>query len=367
MALRQRASGVIGAMVLAWLVMRRFRLQLKATRQIQRAWRRSRLRLWLARRRCASRRISAQLRAFSGRRRHQRIRSAGALLVTGAWMWRQSRLHEQRTCSATRIASWWRGSCVRENMERMRDGCIRLQRWWRATKIAECVADAVLKFFIKRKILNDQRLHRHASVIQRGARRWALRDDFSRKRETCVKIQALFRARTERRDVQLIRSVEGVRTKRYPSQLAALVPDKWGRLTRYRPFRAREKVALMRVRLVRLQVLSDALRFELEDAVAPLQAFVKHWLLHKQVLRVQCAWRGLVVRRRLQRQHATARRVQAWWRSSVSIRQADSLRSQVKVIQAHTRRVLVNRELAKHSKDKELDQNPGAETVVERE
>jgi len=170
----------------------------------------------------------------------------------------------------------------------------------------------VSEIFRERKLLVDEYQTRHAFTIQRHFRYWRRwKNGWRLFRHGMVRIQSRFRSWAPKREVALLRAHVGPQTSRLPSQLMALMPDRRGRLTRYRPFRSRERSAAHSTRLVRLKVLPRHLLWDLEDAILPLQSFVRGWFFRRAVRRIQRVARGWLTRRRLERKHQEAIRVQA--------------------------------------------------------
>merc|ERR1711865_630884 len=120
-----------------------------------------------------------------------------------------------------------------------------------------------------------------------------------------LRIQARFRSWAAKREVHSLRAHSGFKAWRLPSQLMALMPDRRGRLTRYRAFRTRERSVAHSTRLVRFKVLPRHLLWDLEDVVLPIQSYVRYWFFRRAVRNVQRFARGWQARRRMtQRQQS---------------------------------------------------------------
>lgn len=243
------------------------------------------------------------------------MRNAARLLVRAAWMWRQIMLKRSRSSAAKRIAAVWRGYCVRQNIEHLHRSADKIRTWWRSHMACRETTSAVVQLFAIKKSMQDEHRKRYVILIQRRFRSWLrLHRGFRRIRRLVVTMQAHFRRRRAAREVQLLRRLVGPSVKRLPSQLVALVPDTRGRLTRYRAFRPKEKAVKHTARVVRLRVLPKHLAHDLEDAITPLQAFVKHWFQMKAAVHIQAHWRGFRDRQGLYRQRDAAKCIQANWR-----------------------------------------------------
>lgn len=198
---------------------------------------------------------------------------------------------------------------------------------------------------LKKQMLDEHRL-KYVIQIQRAWRRIRNRKQgIVKTRGRVLMVQANFRRVKAAVEVETIRVQEGPNVGRLPSQLVALMPDQEGMLSRYRAFRPKEPAVRKMAKLVRLKVLPKHLLLDLQDAVAPIQSFVKWRLKCRAIVRIQAALRGSLARLRLRRRLAAAIRIQRWWCNSN--RSFKKLQEQVQHLQRATRGMLTRRRLAR--------------------
>mmetsp|Transcript_7251 Transcript_7251/g.15649 ORF Transcript_7251/g.15649 Transcript_7251/m.15649 type:complete len:734 (-) Transcript_7251:36-2237(-) len=325
---RQAASTLIGRKMASQaeaLKLRRLRM---ATRRIQAAWRRHLSWHRELQRNQAVSRLAASWRRCSGMRRYQSVRAAGSRLVCAMWMWRHMRLRRMQREAATRLCAAWRAHCCRVNVQELKAAALKIRKWWRDHAACTSSTSTMLEMLLeKRKIMDDIQTG-PAIVIQRRARIWlGKRRGMQLLRRAFITLQARFRTWRPKREVALLRQVLGPNLGRLPSQLMALAPDKQGRLTKHRAFRAKEKPVRATCRILRIKVLPAELRMDLEDAVAPLQAFVKHRVRIGKFVRIQSAVRGWELREKMFFKATAALVIQAGARGMLARRRVRQIKA----------------------------------------
>jgi len=291
--------------------------------------------------------IEAWWRCCLAQRFFNRRRKAAGILIRASWMWRHRRLKRGRDAAAARIGAAWRGYCVRQNMRHLHRSADRIRRWWRTLAVLAETSKTVMELLRVRKTIQDMYRTQYIVKLQRRIRMWyGLKTGHRRTRRAVVALQAHWRRRKAAREVERLRRAVGPNFRRLPSQLVALMPDQWGRLTRYRAFRPGERSVRHSARIVRIKVLPQQLRWEVEDAICPLQAFVKHRRRCAALLRIQRHARGWLARHRI-RKHANASTgIQAVWRQILAKRTVQHRRASLVGIQAWTRGTLARRRLS---------------------
>jgi len=155
------------------------------------------------------------------------------------------------------------------------------------------------------------RQEEHAVILQHGIRKWLLRKNgILLVKRMVLSLQSRYRSWGPKRDVEVLRLVTGPHVKRLPSQLVALVADKNKKLTRYRAFRSKERVAPHVARILRLKVLPSDLRADIDHVAGLIQSFLKFRLYLKRLRICQKISRGWMVRTRNRRRHEAAKRIQ---------------------------------------------------------
>jgi len=313
---RSKASSLIGSSVRAWLVFLEYQRLLQAVKQIQMAWRVISANRYVKRRRQAATHIAAAWKSCLCRYHWRRVRNAGASLVTAAWMWRHMQRKKQMIAAATRIASAWRGYCVRVNMYHLSQCADKLRKWWRDRKVCQETLWTFLDVLMAKRTARLEYVEKYAIVIQRNFRRWRRwRHGMYLVKKMVLSMQSRYRTWQPKRDVSGFRAYVGPDVRRLPSQLVALTLDRRGKLTRYRAFRLKERVTAHSARIVRVKILPPGLRYDLEEVVRRIQAYVRYKQWKRKVVTCQRLARGFLARFSLRRRHAAARVLQKWWRS----------------------------------------------------
>jgi len=349
LAQEDAASTTIGRVWRGTFMRKRYDKIGPAARKIQRCYRAS-----VIRRRCHKEEAAATLIQSTWRRYCQRNifvakRRAGAYLVRGAWMWRQMHMQSRRRRAALRIGAWWRGYCVRQNLEAVQKAVDRIRSWWRSMKSIREATEAVVDLLALKRRLRREYQYNYAVMIQRQVRSWlALTKGFRRYRAAVVTIQSHYRRRKAVEEVEFWREVVGPNMRRLPSQLVALMPDSRKRLTKYRAFRPGEKVTKMVARIVRLRVLRKHITAAIVKRIAPLQAFVRHRRRMKKLVVLQAAVRGWLARRKLRAKSQSAIRVQALARGVLARRRVQRRVEALVKLQAHFRGSVTRHYLKEH-------------------
>lgn len=215
-------------------------------------------------------------------------------------MWKHMRLRKAKVGLATKIASLWRGYCVRVNMQVLRTSADKIRKWWHNKKAYESTLGIVLEIALAKKHIRTQYQEQHAILIQRNMRRWLRwRRGMYLVKKMVVALQSRYRTWAPKQDVEMLRLILGPHVKRLPSQLVALAVDKQGKFTRYRAFRPKERVCPHVARIVRLKALPPDLREDLAHVVGKIQAFLKHRCYIRRVKDCQRFARGWRARRML--------------------------------------------------------------------
>jgi hypothetical protein len=344
------ASFMITTSVRAWLARLRFQRAKQSAAKLQVAWRKALAHARVKEQGESVTRIARAWRAFRDRHHHKRVRMAGALIVSAAFMWKHMRIKTEKTSTATRVGAAWRGYCVRKNLVALRKNASRISEWWRKRKLKQEVLWDIFEIGVAKRELRIEYLAQHAVLIQRNLRRWLRwRHGMYRVKRMVLSMQSRYRSWGPKQHVALLRAVMGPHVKRFPSQLVALAPDKRGKFTRYRAFRAKERVCPHVARIVRLKVLPLDFRDTLSEVVGKIQAFLKHRLRFKRLRAIQKVARGWLCRLRMQRREVAAQRIQRTVRKMFA--NSDELPSQPTehrckrraaiLIQAHARGLLV--------------------------
>jgi len=198
---------------------------------------------------------------------------------------------------------------------------------------------------LAKKAIRLEYMEENAVTIQRFVRKWLRwRHGMYLVKRMVVRMQSLFRAWGPKRDVEMLRRILGPHVKRLPSQLVALVRDKQGKLTRYRAFRSKERVCPHVARIVRLKALPPEFREDLAYIAGYLQAFLKHRLFMKKVVKSQKVARGWLVRRRMRCRREAAQAIQRTVRSKLLRSRDDGgvvnlhdMRANIILVQAYSR------------------------------
>lgn len=309
------ASTTIGSVVRSWVVNLHFQRQRQAAAIIQKRWRKIVDYRRIQDMTSAATQIASQWRACCCRHEWKRRRAAGAYLVTAAWMWKHMHTKKRKIFLATKIAARWRGYCVRVNQLVLRSSANKIRNWWHNRKAYEETLWVVFEVMLAKKRIRDEYYEKHAIVIQRFARTWLRwRHGMGRVKRMVLSMQSRYRSWGPKRDVEMLRIILGPHVKRLPSQLVALVNDKFGRFTRYRAFRTKERVCPHVARIVRLKVLPFAFRQELSHVVGKIQAFLKHRVLMRKIRSCQAFVRGWLARTGQRKRQNAARVLQRAWR-----------------------------------------------------
>jgi hypothetical protein len=310
----QGAITLIESAVRMWLSKLHYRRVQTATQQIQREWRKSLARRLVKRRVVAATKIAATWRMHRCRHNHKRVCAAGSYIVCAAWMWRHMQRKKRIVAAATRVASVWRGYCVRMNMSLLAKSANRIHHWWRDQKAFEHTMMVVMEVMIAKRKLQLEHMEEHAIVIQRSFRRWRLwRKGMYLVKRMVLRMQARYRSWRPKREVVFLRAFHGVHVKRLPWRLVALVPDKRGKLTRYRAFRQKERRCKHDARIIRTEILPLAVRHDIEQLVEQIQAFVRWRQRMSKIRTCQRLAHGFLARRQLRRKQCAARVLQNWW------------------------------------------------------
>jgi len=353
---RQNAATiVIGSFVRAFLATLHYQRQQKAVALLQVVWRRVLANKRLVVMQMAATKIASSWKACFCRHRHQQIRNAGACIVSATWMRQHRRLKERKIALATKIASAWRGFCVRANLKVLTTSANTICKWWHNRKAYEDNMWIMFELMLATKRFKQAHEETHAIIIQRFTRKWLrYRHGMHLVKRMVLTLQSKYRAWGPVRDVELLRGVAcknsvwyvkfGIAfrhaVKRLPSQLVALVKDKRGKLTRYRAFRAKERVCPHVARIVRLKVLPPAFREDLAHVTGKIQSFLKHRLRQKRIVTCQKVARGYIVRERMRRKHLAAAKIQGVARRTIipeEVARFKAVRKNVIVAQAFCR------------------------------
>lgn len=261
----------------------KFRRKVAWAGRIQRIWRGTAVRWRFSQMTHAATYIRRWLRdRWSWRSFARRVRAA-ATLQRGWWVRAHARQLTRTRLAATRIASVWRGYCVRASEREKHAAVACIQRAWRAIEVMHRLRPILIECSVLCRKMRPSRTDL-SRTLWRTYRRYRAGTDvaaFRAKRAAAVRLQAWARGWLAR--VQLA-MLGRIRLRGLASSPARLARDRRGRLTRLEPGEG--------ARVVNLRGLTALQQIALEDSLAPLQGW----------------WRFKA------REHA-ARRLQAWIRA----------------------------------------------------
>lgn len=309
-----------------------------AAMKIQAAWRgwlaRDELKEWP---RLATK-IETAWRRFRERRRFLAKRRLSDLLFR-AWIVRaQARQRKSKIAAVTTIAAAWRRCSVNMYVARLYRAAVVIQRMWRHERLVREYQDLVVEALAPASRMRHEYRAAHATIIQRGFRRWRARrfKSIVKTSRTFTALQARFRQRKAVQEVEALKARLPIRVSRMLSCQATLERDKRGRLTRYRLLQNNEEPEpgkLVRP-IVNTRILLQRSSHALSKLIRPLHNFAKWKYELWCKLAVQRVMRGFVHRQRLRRQRKAAIKIQACWRRRKAAKVAAHLTNAVQKIQA---------------------------------
>mmetsp|Transcript_36859 Transcript_36859/g.84983 ORF Transcript_36859/g.84983 Transcript_36859/m.84983 type:complete len:2322 (-) Transcript_36859:49-7014(-) len=336
-AKQRRGATAIQAAVRCLHAKAAFQRRIIAARRIQRSWRGHASRRHTRAQHLSATRLAAAFRCYSAHKRFAAQQCAGTTLVRAVFMWRHMHRRRLLKVASTRICAVWRGHVARQSLYCKMGSIQRIQRWWRnmlacalpKSVLAEvCAAKASAKAAVQAS---------NAVIIQRSWRaHWRKKRGFRLVKRMVLSLQA--RHRRWLRQVQA--AIADPQRTRFcvadlPSEMVLLHIDGKKRLTRHRrpsagrirsiaclvPLEDKLQVKLHPIqacaRIVCLQALPRAAKHKLETQLERIQAFVKHRLFLKRVVRIQSVMRGWLSRRQNVLKHRSVVRIQAHWRGTL--------------------------------------------------
>jgi len=316
--------------VRCWLTRRRFKRQQQASLCIQVRWRGFLVREGVRELKRCTTSIQAAWRMHHCYQRHQRVRRAGAILVSGVIMCRHVRLYRRKLAAIRAISTAWRRLKFVWAVRRKSQAAEKLQKWWRNLNQELDYRDLVQQVLgtakVMRKIYNSY----FAVKIQRWFRVQRLRPfPATRCTRGIVRLQAHARRHLAQREAELRRLVLGVRVDRYLARRVLLAKDKRGWLSHHHPadgaigpeLRGGQQLRPGEALIVDVVALTQRQRKELEVAsVAKLQPFARWCRFLRATRKLQGFCRGRACRRALRRKRDATVLLQALFRPILALR-----------------------------------------------
>uniref|UniRef100_A0A3P9QHW5 Assembly factor for spindle microtubules n=1 Tax=Poecilia reticulata TaxID=8081 RepID=A0A3P9QHW5_POERE len=366
------------------------RIETRAARLIQAAWRKHKLRkdlLLFQERNKAAIKIQAAVRRFLLRSRAERQNRAAAVIQS---VWRrylarnrlriqkEARLRALQHEAATVIQAHWRKFSALRAYQRLQYYTIIVQAQWRMKMAANayaktCWAAAVLQSRVRAQAASKRDRERYLLVrkaalsLQRTFRTWKHRRTLKENHAARI-IQAAFRKFTmlklQNRSATVIQAAfrgHAARKKFVERRCAAVTIQQRFQASLKRDFdRARfvrmRRVAVLIQAVYRGKMARESLKKQHRAAAVIQAAFRKHEYeaLRSAALIIQATWRGRAERSRIKTLHHCATLIQAHYRRHKAQTDFRSLRSAAVVIQLRCKAFLLGNKIRKEYLEKKM-------------
>jgi len=211
-------------------------------------------------------------------------------------MWQHAAARRTRRRAAIRLASWWRGHCVRENLNHLSQSASKLVAWWRRNRSYSRATLAFTSLLLDTRRRASEQLC--ATVIQRAFRFWRRRGrGIPRLRGAAIVLQSHIRRWEAQRFVDKKRNTIKAEVAAYFRNLADSLKL---------PLDFKEESH------------QEAELLDENEAASRIQSFFRHRRYLRAVNRIQRTVRWWLVLRNLKREHDAATSIQVFWRGRVA-------------------------------------------------